>query len=131
MSALGQKQPLSKYQILAPERLVSGYTGHSPLRLSGECQRLLSARSGHQINLENDIVSGRKRSKAHIEVVAVEHCLPKTLGRLQAIVFNRHAGGARGRECITGRNGSGPIPANFRQCPRTDRAGSSELLATP
>jgi hypothetical protein len=47
-----------------------------------EYEWLLSARSGHQINLENDIVSGRKRSKAHIEVVAVEHCLPKALRRL-------------------------------------------------
>ena len=35
MTALGQKQPLSMLQILAPERLLSGYTGHSPLNLSG------------------------------------------------------------------------------------------------
>ncbi len=35
MAALGQKQPLSMLQILAPERLVSGYTGHSPLNPSG------------------------------------------------------------------------------------------------
>ncbi len=32
MSALRQKQPLSMLQILAPEWLLSGYTGHSPPR---------------------------------------------------------------------------------------------------
>ncbi len=31
MAALGQKQPLNKYQILTPERPLSGHTGHSPL----------------------------------------------------------------------------------------------------
>jgi len=41
-------------------------------------------------------------------------CLPKALGRLQAIVFNRHAGDARGRKCLTSHNGSGLIPAIFR-----------------
>ena len=36
MAALGQKQPLSSIQILTSEWLVLGYTGHSPLRLSGD-----------------------------------------------------------------------------------------------
>ncbi len=36
MSASGQKQPLNSIQILASERLLSGYTGHSPLRTSGD-----------------------------------------------------------------------------------------------
>jgi hypothetical protein len=35
-SALGQKQPLNSIQILASEWLLSGYTGHSPLRISGD-----------------------------------------------------------------------------------------------
>ena len=29
-------------------------------------------------------------------------CLPKALGRLQAIVFNRHTGDDRGRKCLKG-----------------------------
>jgi hypothetical protein len=41
-------------------------------------------------------------------------CLPKALGRLQAIVFNRHTRDARGRKCLTGHNESGPIPAIYR-----------------
>jgi len=36
MSALGQKQPLKADWILASERLLSGHTGHSPLRISGD-----------------------------------------------------------------------------------------------
>ncbi len=36
MSALGQKQPLNNWEILTPERLLSGYTGHSPLLLLGD-----------------------------------------------------------------------------------------------
>jgi len=36
MSASGQKQPLKTDQILASEWLVLGYTGHSPLRNSGD-----------------------------------------------------------------------------------------------
>ncbi len=39
-------------------------------------------------------------------------CLPKALGRLQATVFIRHAGGARGLQCITSHNGPGLIPAH-------------------
>ncbi len=35
MSGLGQKQPLNSIPILASERLLSGYTGHSPLLLLG------------------------------------------------------------------------------------------------
>ena len=61
MSALGQKQPLSKWEILTSEWLVLGYTGHSPLNPSGcfwekrtlrllnvsGLEWLLSAKSGH------------------------------------------------------------------------------------
>jgi len=36
IAALGQKQPLSKQEIIPPERLVLGYAGHSPLRISGD-----------------------------------------------------------------------------------------------
>jgi hypothetical protein len=36
MSALGQKQPLKTDWILASEWLLSGHTGHSPLRISGD-----------------------------------------------------------------------------------------------
>jgi hypothetical protein len=39
MSALGQKQPLNDFEILAPEWLVLGYTGHSPLTISSGCFR--------------------------------------------------------------------------------------------
>jgi len=49
-------------------------------------------------------------------------CLPKTLGRLQAIVFNRHAGDARGRKCLASHNRTGLGPANFRnRCPLSQR----------
>jgi hypothetical protein len=36
MSALGQKQPLVSIQILSSEWLLSGYSGHSPLRKLGD-----------------------------------------------------------------------------------------------
>ncbi len=36
MSALGQKQPLNNFEILSSEWPVLGYTGHSPLRISGD-----------------------------------------------------------------------------------------------
>ena len=35
MSALGQKQPLKTVWILSSEWLVLGYTGHSPLTVTG------------------------------------------------------------------------------------------------
>jgi hypothetical protein len=33
--------------------------------------------------------------------LGVEHCLAKTLGRLQVVFINRHTGDARGHKCLS------------------------------
>ncbi len=65
MSASGQKQPLNSIQILASEWLLSGYTGHSPLRIS---ERLLSARSGHSNRAGIQRFDGQQSAKSGIEL---------------------------------------------------------------
>ena len=47
-SASGQKQPLSMLQILAPERLVSRHTGHSPLVITRQSALISPMRHQYQ-----------------------------------------------------------------------------------
>ena len=74
MSASGQKRPLNSIQILASEWLLSGYTGHSPLRISGGTIGCFRPEA---------VVDGHKFGQSHISLAVV--CIRSATARLCSI----------------------------------------------